>query len=300
MRVFIVLMTIGTILTFAACKSTELTTQIANENAFFIKKKDALLFFNQSQQDWTPYETEVDTATKAKYITQLDTSFWYITDYGFKDYYTKEDYYNSFHFVHLNDDEHLDLVFEGWGGGEANVVRFYLNENGIMKLFFEGYQQLYDLQFEGTKQLKSFNILDFGCCSPFDIKMQHYTINNNKSVALEWGVTCLSALTKPKYFFQKAKRIKVAKPSVDMRYEPLIAPEDQLGYSGPLDLVGNKTALYHKGQKGLAYAEERDSAGNVWWLVEMEVQDTFEFNEIHQYADQKYPILGWINRNDLK
>lgn len=298
MRVYAFILLTIIITTLLACRNIELTTQITPENEFFAKKKDALFFFDGNQLDWTPYERQVDTAIKAQYIAQLDTSFWYITDYGFNDYYTKERYYNSFHFLHLNSDDDLDLVFEGWGGGEATVVRFFRNDNGQMKLIFEQTQQLYDLQFEGGKHLKSFKVLDFGCCSPFDMKMRQYRINQ-EVIDLEWELSSIYALTPPKYFFKKTKKIKVAKPSVDMRYEPWVAPDDELGYSGPLDLVGNKTALYHKGQKGLAYAEERDSLGNIWWLVEMEVQDTFEFN-VHYSTTKKYPVLGWINKDDLK
>ncbi|MCP4437865.1 MAG: hypothetical protein GY810_02895 [Aureispira sp.] len=294
-----ILILIGFSIVFFACKSNELTTQIAPENEFFALKKDALFFFRSNQLDWGAYEEPVDTATRAKYVAQLDTSFWYIIDYGFEGFYTKEEYYNSFHFLHLNDDNELDLIYEGWGGGEGTVVKAFINEGEQMKFLFDNYQQLYDLQFDEKRCLKSFKVLDFGCCVPFDLLMSQYTIKNN-TIELEWGLSALSGLEEPKHFFRKAKKVKVAKPKVDMRYEPWIAPEDEPGYSGPLEVVGNKTALYNKGDKGVAYAETKDTIGNVWWLVEMEVPDTTDFNIMYKYSQKTYPVLGWINKNDLK
>jgi hypothetical protein len=108
---------------------------------------------------WTNYEVEVSQRFKDSALKK------------FRDTYSSsagklpDNFPESFHFLNLNGDKLVDVIYAGNAGSEGPYVNFYLNTGSIFKPCVPtqlGY--VWDLKYQQNK-LTAFVIYNPGCCA---------------------------------------------------------------------------------------------------------------------------------------
>jgi hypothetical protein len=251
------------------------------------------VFFDYSSRiDWKNHEKSLDFKTKRALISKFDVIFSYVKE---SDYY-KEKYDSMFHFLHLNSDTLIDVIYEGWSGGEPDVSKFFYNTGDTFKLQFEAYQYISDLILKDGR-LESFTTVDFGCCAEY-VEWEKLFKVNNDSLYLIYKKAKINQTVEPKTYFKKTKKFIVENSPYYLRYEPKIN-DDEL-YSPWMESIGNRVAEYTKGDQGIAFAEKTDSTGRIWWFVEMQEKKNIQYNIIYESETNKSKYLGWMSSKFLK
>ncbi|HEY8969397.1 MAG TPA: hypothetical protein VIM64_09890, partial [Puia sp.] len=136
---------------------------------------------------------------------------------------------SSLHFVDLNGDNLPDVIYEGWSGGEATVVDFFINEKKKFRKAFSTYQELFELEYTRGK-LSSFVAYDYGCCDPtveferqFSVdSLFHCKLNRQRAIMVGSSVG-EKGYTAPDGFFDQPIRFKTINPKYALRYAPEIS-----------------------------------------------------------------------------
>jgi hypothetical protein len=289
---------ISTLLIFSCSDSPEHTAKknIGSERVISAIKEsnpDQSTFFDyDSRIDWKEHEIDLDFKTKKVLISKFDDLFSYVKESE----YHKEKYDSMFHFLHLNSDTLIDVIYEGWSGGEPDVSKFFYNVGDKFQLKFEASQYISDLSIKDGR-LQSFKTVDFGCCAEY-VEWENFYNVNNDSLHLIYKRAKINQTIKPKTYFNTAKKFIVKNSPYYLRYEPNIN-DDEL-YSPWMESIGNRVALYNKGDKGFAFAEKTDSTGRIWWFVEMQEKTNIQYNIIYESETNKSKYLGWMSSRFLK
>jgi len=208
-----------------------------------------------------------------------------------------------FHFVNLNGDKNIDLIYEGNAGSEGSYVTFYLNTGKQLEGIETQNGYVWDLKFKENK-LSSFVIYNPGCCAETIEFERHYNVSPLFKCKLEWQVSIIQGMNKfePDSFFQKPFQFQTLNEDYSLRYEPRISDqvpnEISEGARGPYH--GNSTALYPKGSIGTAWATKKDSTGREWWLVEMEPLKYLKFDAYYSLDDFPTRYIGWMSSRFVK
>lgn len=140
--------------------------------------------------------------------------------------YTKEALLEDLHVLDLNKDNKLDVVFDGWSGGEPRMIVMYLNTSDGFKEIFKDYQKIQRLDFEG-KKLKKVFIDEHGCCGdPFVIlktyRVSYETDNPTfvKTMESRYFDDCNSQL--PSYSFDEPIKFQIGNEKYNFRFSPII------------------------------------------------------------------------------
>lgn len=254
--------------------------------------KDTIFFDYNSKINWKDYEVEIDLETKNKFLSKFDSIYNYVKN---DDFYG-EKYDSMFHFLHLNGDTLIDVIFEGWSGGEPDICEFYYNTGDTFKLKFQALQYISQITIQDRK-LKSFKMLDFGCCAEFVDWETLYEINNDTLNILRKRAK-VSETIKPENYYKTPVKFMVNNTPYFLRFEPKIN-NDEL-YAPYYEGEGNKVAEYKEGDLGIAYAEKIDSTGRKWWFVEMESKIQFNYNIMYNTDNNSAKCMGWMSSRFLK
>ena len=253
---------------------------------------DTVFFDYNSRINWKDFEVEINLEIKNKFLSKFDSIYNYVKN----DEFYGEKYDSMFHFLHLNGDSLIDVIFEGWSGGEPYVCEFYFNTGETFELQFQALQYITQMEIE-DKRLKSFKIIDFGCCAEYVHWEKQYEIKND-TINILLKRAKINATIKPENYFKTPKKFIVNNASYFLRFEPEIN-NDTL-YAPYYEGEGNKVAEYFKGDLGIAYAEKSDSTGRNWWFVEMEPKLEFRYNIIYNSQNDRPKYLGWMSSRFVK
>lgn len=216
--------------------------------------------------------------------------------------YTEQDnwmkkYINYFHFIDLDQDGDLDLVFDGWSGAEPMMVEISFQINWEFKRQFKGFVDLVELKMKNGV-LDELTLYDPGCCSAVIAHEVQYKFDVEKDVVNYWVTEHLefyNPTIEPKDFFDSPVPFEVIKDKSSLRSSPEEDKEGQL-FQGR---SGNIYKSIPTGRKGYAYSELEDALGNVWWYVYIDPQS--RTNKKVQFQEDFYPRdKGWINSKDVK
>jgi hypothetical protein len=206
-----------------------------------------------------------------------------------------DDYY---HFIDVDNDSDLDLIYDGWSGSEPMTIMIFLNKNGIYVNVFTQFIDIENIEIK-NHELKRMEIYNPGCCLAimaheyvFEFKMgkdllsayltEHYIYHNETQI--------------PKKYFEKPIKFEVANPQYELRITPQI---DTSSNYIPDESYGNRLRTYKTGDKGIALAEESDETGRVWWYV---IMDNQEERKYKMDNPDVYPAKyeGWMSSRFLK
>lgn len=249
-------------------------------------------FSDEDRIDWNEYELKISRKDKEMYAGKLPKLF----DYFFNpesENHTQDDFIRNLHFMDLNNDRLIDIIYEGWGGGESDRVIIFLNENNKgFKKVFDDFQFVESLEIINGR-LSSITILDFGCCAEYVEYETKYKLNDNFDKSISYQRAKPNYVQAPKTLFKQPKQFVTMNDEYTLRSSPVINDTATFIY----DAVGkgNVIAKYPKNSKGMAWAEERDKEGRIWWLVEMYPVEKLNENLI--YYKDSIPVreIGWMS-----
>lgn len=203
-----------------------------------------------------------------------------------------------FHFIDLDNDSDLDLIFDGWSGSEPMIIRLFLNINGQFVEKMTQFIDLIDIQFSNNK-LSSMHIYNPGCCMEIFGHDYFYEFNILKDSIDYWFVEHYkyhNETERPKKMLEKPIKFEVANAKYYLRITPAI---DTKSWFYPDESRGNLMKEYTTGDIGTAIAESTDETGRVWWYVIMEPKGyrTEKTNVESAFAPK---IKGWMSSRFVK
>lgn len=245
--------------------------------------------------DWTELES-VSNSEKLALIESVKTEFDYLATYET----WKDENLSKFHFIDLDKDGDLDLIFDGWSGGEPTCVRIYLNRNDEYHQVLDEYQIIQDLQMD-DHGLSSISIEDPGCCSAYIVFNMEYTVFTSKDTmdfVLDSRTARIENTLLPSKKLGKPVRFSVENDFYFLRATPSIDTTD-LWYEGRRG-TDNIIAKYSKGAEGTAYGHSTDETGRVWWFVEIDPKYKPIDSHFYDFEERPTKLTGWMSSRFLK
>ncbi|MGZ5244723.1 MAG: hypothetical protein ACXWDO_08305 [Bacteroidia bacterium] len=238
--------------------------------------------------DWKDFEVKLSADKKAQIINKIKPHFEYIFQ---NEFYQEYPFSEKIHILDLSGDKNLDVVFEGWSGGEPDNTQFFLNKNDDFVKVFDDFQYLKNLDFQ-KGVLSSFTMLDFGCCAEYVWFETTYKVNQNFKVEkiIRKAIADFTDLPKSR---NKIPQKIYTKNSTILRSSPEINDTGLVIYDVE---GGNKIAEFPKSSQGYSWAEQSDKNGNKWLFVEMKPAKKFKSQV---FENQNY-IFGWVRKNDVE
>ncbi len=249
--------------------------------------------------DWRKFDTQV-TDTYRKQITEkLKVHFDSLAYYYDNESYKEKKFKDCFHFMDLNADGKLDVIYGGFSGSEASLVKIFLQKENQFVPVFEGYQELSASFFDANKKLTSFILLDFGCCADYIEYETKYNVLDDFNIALNYQRARIVRTQAPKTIWNTPIKFITLNDGYALRSEPM--KEDTATYIYDAIGEGNTVAKYPKNAKGLAWAEYKDKSNRVWWFVEMYPAENLKKNLIYKRDSLVTPrALGWMSSRFLQ
>jgi hypothetical protein len=201
----------------------------------------------------------------------------------------------SLHFIDLNNDKRLDVIYAGTSGSAADFVVFLINNKNGYKVLYEDYTNLRELKIENNR-LVYYTILDLGCCAEYRRLETKYWIDKDLNRFQIYTRATTNYTEFPNTYFDKPIKFVVTNDIYKMRSSPIVDDTSRITY----DTISNVTSTYLKSSIGYAWAEKKDNTGRVWWFVEMEPCNN-QINSKLNYTADLLPIrnLGWMSSKYL-
>jgi hypothetical protein len=203
---------------------------------------------------------------------------------------------NDFHFIDIDNDGDLDLIFNGWSGSADSDVEIFMNINNNFKKVFAESSYVENIVFNNHK-FKQIKIYDPGCCGAFDAHEYTFDFKLEKDSLQYWLVEHL----KNHNSFAEPVKINdsIRFEVTNDRYYLRITPEiDTVQYFYPSD-KGNIYEIYETGNKGTAIAEQIDKTGGIWSCVIMDNLKDRKYRTANN-DDFSPRIKGWMSSKYLR
>jgi len=201
----------------------------------------------------------------------------------------------ALHFIDLNNDKKLDVIYSGTSGSESDCVIFLLNNDSDYKILFEEYTNIRDLVFEDGK-LVGYTGLDFGCCAEYVQKETKYKVSKDWDRTVEYQRVKASYTELPENLYENPISFETVSDTLKLRATAIKDDTNLFIY----DTIGNVVSSYLKGSRGLAWSEKQNDLGETWWFVEME-PNSGQLGSRINYNPDKLPQrnLGWFPSTGL-
>lgn len=211
----------------------------------------------------------------------------------------KEEYNRNFIFFDWSGDGKLDLIYTGWGGGEADYVRLFTQENDSFREVLTAYQYLVDVEFH-NEQLKRIVFGDQGCCDAyiyFETTYDFVQINKQIKANLANRTGTIRGTYIPKNYFEKPIQFQTTTKRYTLRNSPsLDGPAAPILYD---NLPGNAIAVYPEKTTGLALAKYTDNTDRTWYFVEIDPECSPEESAFYEITDLPTKVRGWMSSRYL-
>ncbi|MCK9424169.1 MAG: hypothetical protein M0Q38_16405 [Bacteroidales bacterium] len=201
--------------------------------------------------------------------------------------------------VDINGDRLPDIIFSGFSGGEADVVRIFINRGDRFEFVFEDYQYITRFKLTNGK-LTDMQTADPGCCDGYLYFTREYLVNQDSTgpVFIKGKQTVIYKYTEePRTYFPSPKAFRAKSDTLMVRASAARLNEPFNPY---LDTFGNIVAKYRTKARGMALAKKTDEKGNKWFFVEI-YPDTSPSASI-LYETEKIPtfLRGWVSGNRIE
>ena len=281
------------------CQSNQEESQIestaiensTDPNLLHVDKDD---FYKVETIDLTTLEGNSGIEKQAM-MAKLKVDYGYISQ---SDNWTEE-HSKYFHFLDLDVDGDLDVIYDGWSGGEPVCIRIHLNIEGHFKQVFEAYQSITKIEFN-KEGLSEIAINDPGCCTAYINFDEVWTVSAAKdslNFKLKRRVAVIAGNTAPDNLFKTSKRFTVDQSKYYLRLHPKIDTVDVWHDGFPFQ--DNIIAEYTKGAAGTALGQTIDSTGRIWWYVEMDADADPISSEFYDIENNPTLLTGWMSSRYL-
>lgn len=209
---------------------------------------------------------------------------------------------DKFHLVDIDNDQVNEVIYNGWNGGEGEmVVIFKLSKNQLVEVqnFYGRILAKRKNEMNQTQLL----VLDYSCCAGYVDHLQTFDFNPKTNLfEIQSALAKINHTDIPEVWLEPF-RFEIQKTPYNLRYSPEIlkvAVQDSPFYD---PIKGeNIAAIFQAGDKGTVYAESTDNSGRVWWFVVMDEMP--KSGEVIYYDGnndfKNYQPIGWMSSKFLK
>jgi hypothetical protein len=273
-----------------ACQNNSKKDNDNNSQSIKAKDTTSLIDSNfivdkyEKKFDWSKIETEINETEKSRLIELLKTHY----DYFLNSQFYKDDFAEKLHFADINNDNKIDVIFNGWSGGEPDIIRFFIqSENGFDK-WFEILQNPLEIRITNNR-IDEIIAIDNGCCDAYQVTISKYKVSNKLNLISQ---TSYIDWTDMNGTIIEPAKFKIINDTYFIRDSPKIDNETE---NERFETKGNSIGEFLKGQKGTAYKSSTDSTGRVWWLMESEPLDSLQNSYFYNESKIKTSFIGWIS-----
>jgi len=269
--------------------STNSTEINSTEKSAIIKHRDDdnnsfILDRYDKEYNWAKIETEISDIEKSRLVNELKPHFLYFLDSELH----KDGFKDKLHFVDINNDNKIDAIFNGWSGGEPDVIRFFTQTNNGFDEWLEVLQNPLEIKIIENR-IDEITVIDKGCCDAYQVTISKYKVTDKLNLITQ---TSYIDWTDLKGTTIKPVKFEIINDTYFIRDEPKI---DNITENERFETKGNSIGEFTKGQKGIAYKSRIDSTGRVWWLMESEPLDSLKNSYFYNETKMKSSFIGWIS-----
>ena len=247
-------------------------------------------WFLRTKSKFKGIEISMTIEEKKALLEEYSTSKWELLD--------DDEYFKSFHAIHLNSDSLIDFIYEGYQGGESSLVSILLNQNGKFVVQEEKSGRILNIEKLAPSMGLLINFEQYGCCDDPSNWIQTWVIRGSRSrIVID---------KTPRIYYLKGTRIpdcftinsrfEVVNKPYTLRCTPQIIDDPEIIHNYDR---GNIVAEFGTGDSGTALASYEDETGRVWWFVVMEKpkhQDVFHNFKI--FRNERW--AGWMSSRYLQ
>ncbi len=251
------------------------------------------LFDSSRKFNWEQVESiPLDTST-------LKSIYPIVVNKPFRDLKTLINAVDLFHFIDLNKDGVNEIIYNGWTGGEGEMIHVLWENDQKFELRQTIMGRIVELNPSSSKA--KMTVLDYACCAGY---IDHLT-------CFELNERLFKITNDYAYPFYKFEDINLIEPvQFEVQRDPYnlrLNPEIQQNLDPndyPFDLIQNQNiaAIFTTGDTGTALAEKTDETGRIWWLVVMDNAPKYP-NTIFYRGNNDYELykpIGWMSSRYLK
>lgn len=253
------------------------------------QKSNFLIDKFEKKYDWSKIETKIDDAQKYRIVNKMKSQFDYFFD---SDYYAKR-FKEKLHFTDINNDNRIDVIFNGWSGGEPDITRFFIQTDNGFEKWFEVLQNPLDIKIVDNR-INEIIAIDYGCCDSYQVTISKYEVTDKLNLVSQ---TSYINWTDTKGITIEPIKFEIIRDAYFIRDSPKIDNETE---NERFETKGNSIGEFVKGQKGIAYKSREDSTGRVWWLMESEPLDSLKNSYFYNETEMKSSYIGWISNRYVK
>ncbi len=266
----------------------------------YCQKRDLELFpFKKYSKtdtiEWQKYERPVSKDFRIKTIDYLTENFFnFIEDLPVD---IQKDYRDHFHFIELNDDGFVDVLFEGWAGLHHKSTMLFINIDGDSFIrVFDAKEIAVGVGFANNK-LNFITIMDFGNDMEYLVQEVRYEFDAELRSSIRY-VRAYSLDTEfPSTFLGKPFLFRINTPLYTLRLNPEIDNQTRVLF---LDEVrGNTVGVFRQGNLGYVWAEKKDADNQTWWFVEMLPVKNISQSIIY-VRSSSLRVVGWMKAELLE
>jgi len=201
--------------------------------------------------------------------------------------FERDEHYNFFAPIYLNNDTLVDFVYYDPSGGEPFMTTIYLNTGNKLEQVKSGIGSIYRYDKPFLESPSLIHFVEWGCCDDPHNIYQLWTLNNDLiSESDQYHFLEETQLPKDmRYSFS----ISVQNTPYTLRATPEIINEN---FHYHYD-KGNIIAEFSKGDIGHVLSTKTDSTGRVWYFVIMEKPSKVGYHNYKIYKDEKW--MGWMS-----
>lgn len=260
--------------------------QISNDIFSFFSDKDTI--------DWKKCELKIADKDKLDFALKLKPHFKTLFEPSWDGVPMKiSKFISCLHFMNLNNDANPDVIYYGYSGAESNCTVILINQGSVFKKIFNENGHPEKLEFDSLRYLRSFTIMDRGCCGEYIENQTRYVVDDLLKVSKDFRRSIVVRTEKPKSRFDNSINFKTLNDSYTLRSTTVI--DNKPGSICGDSRKGNIVAVYPKGSEGIAWAEKKDETGRIWWFVEMDPSSNLKDNIVDGLDGKSSRIVGWIS-----
>ena len=216
-----------------------------------------------------------------------------------------EDAAPLFHFVDINNDGTLDLLFHGKMFNVFHTFVFYKKDNTYTMLIGEKGNISYANQPNGNNCLE-IAIWKEGCCGDFTNSYTQYICLSNSDSAYFERISKSLLFRRTVFPSERLERPMSFKTNKTAHLRTDSIVDDQKKTGGKDKWYGNTVAIYPANAKGTIYAKATDGNNEIWYFVRMNnesnitmLENRFVVNNVKAEDIKGFFSYGWIRSSDI-